>query len=261
MSNSLLSNLFQQKKVMIGYITFGDYSKDFTMKACKEMINSGVDVIEIGLPFSDPIADGPIIQASHQRALSTTEDLSINSVIEFMNSLKQYAPNTPIILMASTNLIMQFGYASFFTKAKSCDGLIMPDSSIEMLDNVIKVAKAHSFSLIHLISPLCTRHRMEKIVKASNEFIYLISSTGITGERAAFSKNLKSLISDIKSIKPVPVAIGFGVSKPDHVSDLYTFADGVIIGSHFVNIVTGHMPNTTDALDGLSKRIKELIGK
>ena len=159
--------------------------------------------------------------------------------------------------MASTNLIMAYGYKEFFSNANQCDGLILPDSSIEVLDEVLKQAKKYKFKLIHLISPLCKQDRMKKIVSKSEEFIYLISSTGITGERSEFAANLKECVKQIKAIKNIPVAIGFGVSKPEHYHSLCEFSDGVIIGSHFVKVIASKMPNQKEAIKTLRQRIKE----
>ena len=261
MSKSLLTKAFSQKDAIIGYVTFGDYSIEFTYQVCVAMIDEGVDVIELGLPFSDPIADGPTIQESHQRALETSEDISIAKALELVNRLKSFNPNIPVIFMSSTNLIMAYGYDKFFSDASNCDGLILPDSSIEVLDDVLKKAKKASFKLIHLISPLCTQTRMKKIVEASDEFIYLISSTGITGERATFADNLKSCVQQIKSIKNIPVAVGFGVSTPDHYRQICSFADGVIIGSHFVKLIATNMPDQKLALSELKARVRQFKAK
>ncbi len=261
MSKTILAKAFKNQDALIGYVTFGDYSVEFTYKLCIAMIDEGVDVIELGLPFSDPIADGPTIQESHQRALKTSEDISVSSALKLVNRLKNYKSNIPVIFMASTNLIMSYGYDRFFTDANQCDGLILPDSSIEVLDEVLKKAKKATFKLIHLISPLCTHSRMKKIVQASDEFIYLISSTGITGERASFADNLKECVQQIKAIKNIPVAVGFGVSSPEHYKQICRFADGVIIGSHFVKLIASKMPNQKLALTELKSRIRQFKAK
>lgn len=257
MSKTLLRKAFENKDAIVAYVTFGDYSVEFTYQMCVSMIDEGVDVIELGLPFSDPIADGPVIQESHQRALNTKENIGVENALTLIARLKKYNKHVPVIIMASTNIIMSYGYKSFFSKASECDGVILPDSSIEVLDDVLKIAKKSTCKIIHLISPLCSPERMKKIVAASDEFIYLISSTGITGERNEFADNLKTCVEQIKSIKDVPVAVGFGVSKPEHYRSLCAFSDGVIIGSHFVNLIASHMPDQDKALMMLRKRIRE----
>lgn len=236
MSNRL-SNAFK-KKALIAYVTLGDPSIQDTLTYCKALIDAGISIIEIGIPFSDPIADGPIIQASHQAALETGEDVTVKSSFVLIKKLNDYAPEIPVVVMAATNIIMQFGYQSFFKQAEAvgCSGLIMPDCSIEMAQIINQEVRSKHVPLINLISPLCNKVRLEKIVKESAGFIYLISSTGITGERDDFSDKLSQCVDEIKAIKNIPVAVGFGVSKKEHCQNLTTFSDGIIIGSHFVKL-------------------------
>ncbi len=252
------SNFFQDQKGLVAYITLGDPTVNFTLNCCRAFFDNGVDLIEIGLPFSDPIADGPTIQASHHRALSSNEDVSITAALNIVKTLKKEYPNKKVVFMGATNLIMQYGLKPLLQNAVKVklDGLIMPDLSIEMADEYNRLTRQYGVALIHLVSPLCTDERLKKIVLNSEGFIYLISSTGITGERDDFASNLKTMVKKIKNIKPISVAIGFGVSKPEHLELIYDMADGAIIGSHFTGIIQSHMPHQQKALDAIIQKVK-----
>jgi tryptophan synthase, alpha subunit len=164
--------------------------------------------------------------------------------------------------MAATNLLLQFGYERFFKAADNngCDGLIMPDCSIEMAQPILSVAKEYDCSIIQLISPLCTQERLEKIVKAAEGFIYLISSKGITGERQSFSSQLKRIVNNIKRVKDIPVAVGFGVSTRKQCEQLYEFVDAAIVGSFFTSIIAANLQHKKTAQDELTKAVRLLCG-
>ena len=260
MSSKLIQDSFK-KKVVSAYITLGDPSINATLEYCQTAFKNGIDMIELGIPFSDPIADGPVIQASHQRALSTGEDVSINAAFTLIKQLKTEFPSQPVLIMAATNLVLQYGLEQCMKNAKKagCDGFVLPDCPIEMATPYTHVAAAHNIDFIQLMSPLCTQKRLESIVKAATGFIYVISSTGITGERAEFSKELSSLIKRIKAIKNTPVSIGFGVNSPTQIKALHKIADGVIIGSHFTKLLHNHPKNIKNACKALKTRLGELI--
>ena len=254
-----MSNCLQQafhKNALIAYFTLGYPSVAFTWEACKSLIDAGVDIIEIGLPFSDPIADGPIIQMAHQHALSNGEDVSIDAAFELLDTIKTYAPHVAVVFMGSTNLFLQYGYEQFFEQAKQrkCDGIIMPDSTVEMSLPLQTLSKQTDVAIIQLVSPLCSAERLEAIADVASGFIYVISSTGVTGERQQFADNLKPLVTKIKSKTSVPVAIGFGVSNATHCTDLCAFADGVIVGSHFTSLCQQHLPDESLVLKNLHAR-------
>ena len=253
-----LRQVFARKKALIAYITLGDPSVEKTFEYCASLIESGVDILEIGIPFSDPIADGPVIQASHQRALLSNEDVTLKQAFSLIQRLKQHYPDTPITIMSAINLVMQYGVQQCFSDAKQhgCDGFILPDCSIEMADDFTRLAKEESISLVHLISPLCTKERMKNIVEQSTGFLYVISSTGITGERENFANNLSALITNIKKVKDIPVAVGFGVSSKEQVDYLHSIADAVIVGSYLVNVINKYEDK---AATHLADSVKQLI--
>jgi tryptophan synthase alpha chain len=248
----------QEKKVIIPYITFGDPSPEFTLNCASALFEAGADIIELGIPFSDPIADGPVIQASHQRALLEAKNVSIEKALECVRQLKSEFPHKAIAFMLATNLVMHRGVERFFEEAGSSqlDGVIIPDLSFEMSDHYQDLAEKNKVDLVQLLSPLCTELRLEKIAKAARGFVYLISSTGITGERQQFSDALEAICHKIKQHADIPVAIGFGVSTEKQVKDMTLYADAVIIGSHLVQIIADHLDNPDKAILQMSERIR-----
>ena len=160
--------------------------------------------------------------------------------------------------MGATNLFLQYDYELFFKQAKQaqCDGVLLPDSSFEMSLPLQPLANEYDVDIIQLISPLCSSKRKETIMKSAQGFVYLLSSTGVTGERQSFAANLKETLIQLKAINDVPIAVGFGVSQPEHCTQLCSFADGVIIGSHFCKFVQSYLPNQDLALEKLYERIK-----
>jgi len=256
MSNKQLDNLFKSSKALIPYYTFGDPSIPFTETLIKQSFISGADIVELGIPFSDPIADGPVIQASHQRALKKNPDISLKQALQTVKNIKKLI-DKPIIFMADINLIDQYGVESFFKDANTSNlnGIIIPDLPVESGDIYRKEATKNNVALIFLVSPLCSKDRLKKIVKASTGFVYLIASTGTTGERKTVNSSLESITKQIKKIKNIPVIVGFGISKPEHYKTVTTFAEGAIVGSHLVNMIGSK--NQNDALKAVTKRLKE----
>lgn len=224
-------------KALIPYFTAGDPDLETTQALIIESAKAGADCIELGLPFSDPIADGPVIQASHQRVLEKYEHFSIDMALDLVSACKPQI-KVPLIFMASANLIFNFGIDLFFKKAKQqgLDGIIIPDLPVEEALVYQKAAKASRIALIFLLSPLTTGPRMKKIVQATEGFLYLIASTGTTGERSSINQDLRQTVKAVKKIRDIPVIVGFGISQPEQYRDVCTFADGVIVGSHLVKM-------------------------
>lgn len=231
----LLSEVFKKNKVLIPYYTLGDPDLAYTEDLVRHSFDSGADMIELGIPFSDPIADGPVIQASHQRALLANPTLNMADGFELVVRVRK-THSQPLLFMTAVNLVISFGAELFFKEAKrvGLNGVIIPDLSIEEADAYIKYAKKYQIALIFLLSPLCTPERMRKIVKASSGFVYLIATTGTTGVRESLSMSLSEVTQKIKAIRDIPVAIGFGISTPAQVQTVWTFAEGAIIGSYLV---------------------------
>ncbi len=233
-----LKEIFAKKKVFMPYLTYGDPSQKKSEAIIIEAIKNGADIIEIGIPFSDPIADGPVIQASHFRALEKNPELSVKDACAFVKKIKK-TYDIPIVFMLSVQLVYRFGINPFFKLLASSgvDGAVIPVLSIQEADEYLNASKKHKVGLINLISPLCSPKRLKDIVKKSDSFIYLISSTGTTGEGDHFSPKLKKIVKDIKKLKNIPVLVGFGIHKVSQLDDIYSFADGVVVGSHLVRLL------------------------
>lgn len=226
-----------QSKALIPYFTAGDPDLETTKLLIIESVNAGADCIELGLPFSDPIADGPVIQASHQRVLDKYPHFSIDDALHLVKECKPKV-TVPIIFMASSNLILNYGISAFFKSAEKhgLNGIIIPDLPVEEADDYRKAAKISNVALIFLLSPLTTGVRMQKIVQATEGFLYLIATTGTTGERSSVNQDLRRTVEEIKKIRNIPVIVGFGISQPEQYRDVCEFADGVIVGSHLVKM-------------------------
>ncbi len=229
---------FHTKRVLIPYFTFGDPSISFTEELVREAVQAGADIIELGMPFSDPIADGPVIQASHQRALTTKPAISFEDLFQSIAILK-ITCQVPFVVMTDVNLVLQFGISQFFEQASKSglDGVILPNVPIEEMSPYLAYAKQYNVAVIQLVSYHCSDERLKKIVDSSEGFLYVISSMGTTGIRQTLSDQLPAFVEKIRKLRDIPVAIGFGVSTPQQGRDIWAYAQGVIVGSVLVQIM------------------------
>ncbi len=226
----------KKKKAFLAFITAGDPS----LKATEELVlafeRSGVDIVELGVPFSDPLADGPTIQASSQRALNNK--VSLEKIIRTVENIRKRS-NIPIVLMTYYNPVFSLGEERFVRQAKQAgvDGVIIPDLPPEEAAQLIRVAKKADFRTIFFISPTTTSQRMKTIVKASTGFIYYVSLTGVTGSRSKLPSDIVHQIKKAKRLTKQPICIGFGISNPTQVKELSRISDGVIVGSAIVKAI------------------------
>ena len=216
------------------FLMAGDPNLDITGEILLALQKKGADIIELGIPYSDPLADGPIIQLSASRALKS--GTTIESVLMLLNSLKDQL-NIPIVLFTYFNPILNYGFEKFCEVAsKACiAGIIIPDLPLEEADTFSNIAHSFNIDLILLVAPTTPIDRMKKISIKTRGFTYLVSVTGVTGERSNLENRVENLIRRLKDISNNPVAIGFGISSKEHVKKIRKWgADGVIIGSAFV---------------------------
>jgi tryptophan synthase alpha chain len=235
-----------QKKAFIGYLTAGDPSPDKTVEFIREMAAGGADLIEIGIPFSDPVADGPTIAAANLRGLRN--GVFVDDVFEIIRKVRAaecvgecagFNPSEiPIVILSYLNPVFFYGYEDFFEKCREIgvDGIIIPDLPFEESREVADVCQKYGVELIPLITPT-SQNRIEMLAKSAKGFIYFVSSLGVTGIREQLERSLRPDIAAIKQVTDTPVAIGFGISRADQVSELAKYADGVIIGSAIVEII------------------------
>ena len=244
------------KKAFIGFITAGDPNIEATKRYINKMIEAGVSLIEIGIPFSDPIAEGEVITKADIRALAsgTTTD----KIFEMMSDIRKTHPDFPFVFMTYLNPVFSYGYDNFFKKAQEVGmlGIIIPDMPIEEKNEASEIAKKYNQEVISLIAPT-SENRIKKIAEKSNGFIYLVSSLGVTGVRSEFKTDLKSIVSEIKKYTDTPVAIGFGISNPEAVKNMCKIADGAIVGSAIVRLVEEYGDKADDYIFDFCKKMVE----
>jgi tryptophan synthase alpha chain len=226
----------KDKKAFIAYITAGDPDLATTDRIVCSLEKSGVDIVELGIPFSDPLADGPTIQAASQRALR--KKVTMKKIFAMVAKLR-HKTGLPLVFMTYFNPVLKYGIKNFFKSCSACgvDGVIVPDLPCEEAKELIKAGRAEGVATIFLVAPTSTRQRIAKIAAESRGFIYYVSLTGVTGARAKLPEDILSKIRVIKSMTKKPVAVGFGVSNAAQAARLAKVADGVIVGSAIVKMI------------------------
>lgn len=241
---------------LIAYVTGGDPKPKYTPKIVEALINGGADIIELGIPFSDPIADGPTIQAATVRALKA--NTTPRMVLEITREIKE-KHSVPIAILTYYNPIFKMGLENFFTLARKCkvDGIIVPDLPVEEAHEYKRVAEAHEIDTIFLAAPSTSKERLKKIVDYTSGFLYLVSIFGVTGAREKIQELTVQTINEFHPYTSVriPLAVGFGISKPEHIKAVIeSGAEGAIVGSAFVNIIKKNQGD-------ISKTFKEIREK
>ncbi|GAX62885.1 tryptophan synthase alpha chain [Candidatus Scalindua japonica] len=217
----------------IPFLTAGDPNLDATKELILEFDRKGADMIELGVPFSDPIADGPVIQASYYRALSS--GIKLSDILQLVKDIRKKS-EIPIIAMISQSILFKYGCKEFVKNAVSAglDGATIPDLPIEEAGEIIEAEKEEDFKVVCFIAPTTTDNRVDLILKKSQGFLYYISVVGITGSKNELSDEIKNNIQKIKKLTNLPVALGFGISTPEQARIAGKIADGVIVGSAIV---------------------------
>lgn len=226
----------EKKKAMMPFVTAGDPDLAFTAAVIREVVGRGAVLCEVGIPYSDPIADGPVIQASYTRALA--KKVKLDGILEMLGGV---APQVaaPLVTMVSYAIIYRHGlvrYADELRK-RGVAGMIVPDLPVEESPQLAEICAAHNLSLVQLITPTTPRDRALRIAATSSGFIYYVSVAGITGERTRLPPDLVERVTWLRQETPLPVCIGFGISQPEHVRLLAPVADGLIVGSAVVRRV------------------------
>jgi tryptophan synthase alpha chain len=248
---------------IVAYITAGDPTLDATRKFVLALAEAGADVIELGIPFSDPLADGPTIQRASERALRHHTTLA--QVIELVRDIRK-SSEVPIVLFGYYNPVLQMGLEKFASAAASAgaDGVLITDLTPEESDDYRQILAAHHLDTIFLGAPTSTDDRLAKIAAVSSGFLYLISRTGVTGAKDAFPDDLPALLRRARKVTQLPIAVGFGISLPGHVSVLGGLADAAVVGSALVSEIenaTAANPtaaNIDAAAAALASRIRSL---
>ncbi|MBO4506810.1 MAG: tryptophan synthase subunit alpha [Lachnospiraceae bacterium] len=232
---SKIKNAFANGKAFVAFVTCGDPDLETTEAIVKSMADNGADLIELGIPFSDPTAEGPVIQGASLRALNsgTTTD----KIFDLVAKIRAYT-DIPMVFMTYANVIFSYGAERFMEKASKLgiDGLILPDIPFEEKEEFDAICDKYGLDLISMIAPT-SGQRISMIAKQAKGFIYLVSSLGVTGMRSNITTDIGSMVKIIKETTDVPVAVGFGISTPEQARAMYAVADGAIVGSAIVKIV------------------------
>lgn len=256
---SKIKKAFENGKAFIPFITAGDPSIGDTERFILEMEKAGADLIEIGIPFSDPIAEGIVIQEADIRSLSagTTTDM----IFEMVGRLRQKT-QMPLVFMTYLNPVFHYGYEKFFTNCEKVgiDGIIIPDLPYEEKSDVDGVAAAHGVDLVSMVAPT-SEDRIRTIASEAKGFLYVVSSMGVTGMRSNITTDLSSMVKAIREVTDVPCAIGFGINTPEQAEKMAGIADGVIVGSAIVKIVEKNGKNAAPEIAAYVRKMKDAVSR
>lgn len=232
---SRIKQAFADGKAFIAFLTAGDPTADKTVEYILAMEEAGADLVEIGIPFSDPTAEGVVIQDANIRALSA--GMTTEGVFDIVRRVREKS-QIPLVFLTYINPVYHYGYEAFFQKCQKLgvDGIILPDMPYEEKDELSDVAAAHGVDVISLIAPT-SEQRIQKIAKEAAGFIYVVSSMGVTGMRGEISTDLASILASIREVTDLPTAIGFGINTPQQATQMAQIADGAIVGSAIVKII------------------------
>lgn len=254
---SKIAEAFANHKAFIPFITCGDPDLETTKKIVKAAAANGADLIELGIPFSDPTAEGPVIQEANLRALSvgTTTDKIFDMVRELRTEL-----TLPLAFMTYANVVFSYGTERFLATCEEIgiDGLILPDIPYEEKDDFDATCKAHGVDLVSLIAPT-SADRIGMIAKEATGFIYVVSSLGVTGTRTEITTDIASIVKVIRENTDVPCAIGFGISTPEQAADMASKADGAIIGSAIIKIMAKYGKDAPEYVGEYVKSIRQAL--
>lgn len=254
---SRISEIFKDQKAFIGFLTAGDPDAERTVEYILEMERAGADLIEIGIPFSDPTAEGTVIQEANIRALS--KGMTTNGVFDIVASVRKQS-QIPLVFLTYANPVFHYGYEAFFARCEKLgvDGIIIPDMPYEEKGELQPSARAHGVDVISLIAPT-SRQRIQMIAREADGFLYVVSSMGVTGVRSEIDTDLASMVAAIREVTKVPCAIGFGIHTPDQAKQMAEVADGVIVGSAIVRIIAEEKEHAHEALFSYVSAMKQAI--
>jgi tryptophan synthase alpha chain len=258
--DELFTNLRREKrKALMPFVTAGDPDLDFTAAVVREVVRRGCHLCEVGIPYSDPIADGPVIQASYTRALE--HKIKLADILMMLGGL---APNVaaPLVTMVSYAIVYRHGLDQYVgdVQSRGLAGLIVPDLPVEESAALATICAANGVSLIQLVTPTTPRERQLRIAETSTGFLYYVSVAGITGERTQLPPELVENVGWLRTQTDLPICIGFGISTPQHVKLLAPVADGLIVGSAIVRRIAAAAERPRkDVLDDVGKYVAELL--
>jgi len=237
----------EKRGAFIPYLTAGDPSAEITLNLVLALEKAGADIIELGVPFSDPIADGPVIQRATERALA--EHMTLRKVLELVRKIRSQS-EIPLLLMSYYNPMLRYGLAQLAQDAaqSGLDGVLATDLTIEESDEFRRIMAAENLNTVFLAAPTSSPERLKKIAETSSGFIYAVSRTGVTGETQELAMDLQGFLQSLRRYSDTPIAVGFGISQPEHVRSVWKAAEGAVVGSAIVRTIEDNL-NNADLVD------------
>jgi len=249
------------RKGLIAYLTAGDPSPDRTPALVEALVRGGADLIELGVPFSDPIADGPVIQRAGERALKA--GTTLHGVLEIARKIRGTS-DVPLLLFTYLNPVVRYGLDRLAQDAAACgiDGCLLTDASVEEAQAYVEAMHRHGLDTVFLAAPTSTPRRLELVARYSTGFVYLVSRTGVTGERESLSTAVTPLIRAMRAVTTLPLAVGFGISRPEHVAELGSQVEAVVVGSALVHVIERYRedPQLEQQLENFTRELKQGFG-
>ena len=255
--NKKITEALSRGKAFIPFVTCGDPSLDVTEKIVNAMVEAGADLIELGIPFSDPTAEGPVIQGANLRALSG--GVTTDKVFDMVEKIRKNT-DVPMVFMTYANVVFSYGTERFCKRAQEVgmDGLILPDVPYEEKEEFAEVADKYGLDLISLIAPT-SHERIATIAKDAEGFVYCVSSLGVTGMRSQITTDIGAMVKLVKAQKDIPCAVGFGISTPEQAKKMAVQADGVIVGSAIVKLCESYGADCVPYIKEYVKSMKDAI--
>lgn len=256
-----IGNLFSQnkregRKAFIAYLTAGDPTPAHTASLVLALERGGADLVELGLPFSDPIADGPVIQRASERALRA--GMRIAHLVETVYEIRRHS-QIPLLLFSYLNPLLKYGFDRLARDASEAgiDGVLLTDLSVEEAADPVRRLREHLLDTVFLAAPTSTEHRLRLVAEHSSGFVYLVSRTGVTGERESISDAAAPLVRRMRELTNLPLAVGFGISTPEQVAEVSRIADGVVVGSAIVHCIEAHAssPKLSQEMEAFTRHL------
>lgn len=245
------------RRGLVAYLTAGDPFPARTPELVAALERGGADIIELGVPFSDPIADGPVIQRGSDRALKA--GTTLRRVLEIAAKIREQS-DIPLLLFTYLNPVMRYGFDALARDAAAhgIDGCLMTDLSVEEAERYVECMRAQSLDTVFLAAPTSTPRRLEAVARYSSGFVYLVSRAGVTGEQQSVSVSVAPLVSRVRALTSLPLAVGFGISRPEHAAQVGAMADAVVVGSAIVRVIEEYCAGSGAARQGaLESRLEQ----
>ncbi len=254
---SKIHTAFEKGKAFIAFVTCGDPDLETTAEVVRSAVANGADLVELGIPFSDPTAEGPVIQGANLRALAG--GVTTDKIFDFVKDLRKDVA-IPLVFMTYANVVFSYDAEKFMARCRDCgiDGLILPDLPFEEKEEFLPICRKVGLDLISMIAPT-SEDRIQKIAKEAEGFLYIVSSLGVTGTRSEIKTDLESIVAHVRANTKIPCAIGFGISTPEQAGKMAAVADGVIVGSAIVKLIEKHGKDAAGPVGEFVRVMKEAL--